>query len=206
MPLERFYRLSEEKKKVIRNAAVKEFARVPIDKVSINKIIKDADISRGSFYTYFEDKWDVLAYIFEDGQKKMRQFCIENLKKQEGDIWKMLTEFLDEIIEEFSSENNTFEFFKNVMMHSSSEEMFGGFHGHMKRCDETDELESWLYKETDKSEFKSMNQEDFHLFLLISMPAMAVAVKDIYQGSSKEDVRADYKRKLEFLRYGVCSK
>ena len=70
MPTERFYRLPEEKKRIIRDAAFKEFARVPIDKVSINQIIKEADISRGSFYTYFEDKWDLLGYIFEESQDR----------------------------------------------------------------------------------------------------------------------------------------
>ena len=49
MPSERFYRLSEEKRKMICEAAIKEFARVTIDKVSINQIIKNANISRGSF-------------------------------------------------------------------------------------------------------------------------------------------------------------
>ena len=66
MPSERFYRLSEEKRKTICEAAIREFARVTMDKVSINQIIKNADISRGSFYTYFEDKWDIVSYIFED--------------------------------------------------------------------------------------------------------------------------------------------
>ena len=44
MPSERFYRLSEEKRKMICEAAIKEFARVTIDKVSINQIIKNANI------------------------------------------------------------------------------------------------------------------------------------------------------------------
>ena len=49
---------------MIREAAIREFSRVPLDKVSINKIVKYADISRGSFYTYFQDKEDVFQYIF----------------------------------------------------------------------------------------------------------------------------------------------
>ena len=51
MPTERFYRLPEAKKQVIRQAAIKEFVRVPFEKASINQIIQNADISRGSFYT-----------------------------------------------------------------------------------------------------------------------------------------------------------
>ena len=70
MPTERFIRLPDEKKKVILEAAVDEFSRVPFDKVSINQIIKNAEISRGSFYTYFEDKMDVLRYIFQDTKRQ----------------------------------------------------------------------------------------------------------------------------------------
>lgn len=56
MPTERFNRLPDKKKEAIRIAAAKEFARVLPEEVSINRIIRDAEISRGSFYTYFEDK------------------------------------------------------------------------------------------------------------------------------------------------------
>ena len=49
MPSARFYRLPEEKRKTISEAAIREFARVTMDKVSIHQIIKNADISRGSF-------------------------------------------------------------------------------------------------------------------------------------------------------------
>lgn len=53
MPTERFYRLPEAKKQVIRQAAIKEFARVPFEKVSINQIIQNADISRGMLLHLF---------------------------------------------------------------------------------------------------------------------------------------------------------
>ena len=56
MPTERFLRLPKEKIEAIRIAAAKEFMRVPLEEASINRIVHDADISRGSFYTYFEDK------------------------------------------------------------------------------------------------------------------------------------------------------
>ena len=66
MPTERFHRLPEAKRQAIREAALKEFARVPFDKASINQIIRNADISRGSFYTYFEDKQDVVEFLLRD--------------------------------------------------------------------------------------------------------------------------------------------
>ena len=63
MPTERFYRLPKEKIEIIRNAAIHEFKRVPPVEASINRIVQEAEISRGSFYTYFEDKYDAKVNI-----------------------------------------------------------------------------------------------------------------------------------------------
>lgn len=205
MPLERFYRLSEEKKQVIRQAAINEFTRVPIDKVSINRIIKEADISRGSFYTYFEDKWDLLRCIFEEWQRQMRQFCMDSIKKYNGNIWMLLEGFLDRALI-FCGQNGSFEFIKNVMAHSNSEDMFSGFSAHMDVCnEEQDRLELWMYEQVDKSGFISQEYEDFHRFLMLAMSSMAMAMRDFYQGQSKEQVRTEFVKKLELLRHGVCS-
>ena len=48
MPTERFLRLPKEKIEAIRIAAAKEFIRVPLEEASINRIVHDANISRGS--------------------------------------------------------------------------------------------------------------------------------------------------------------
>ena len=60
MATARFLKLSEEKKQRILKAGFEEFARYPFRDASINRIIKNAEISRGSFYTYFEDKMALL--------------------------------------------------------------------------------------------------------------------------------------------------
>ena len=59
MPKQTFFNLPEGKRKTLMNAAEKEFARVPLAKASISNIIKDANIPRGSFYQYFENKEDL---------------------------------------------------------------------------------------------------------------------------------------------------
>lgn len=63
MPTPRFYRLNENKRMQIITAAAAEFAGKPMEKVSINRVIFGAGISRGSFYTYFYDKKDLLRGI-----------------------------------------------------------------------------------------------------------------------------------------------
>ena len=54
-----FYNLSDAKRERVIRAIMQEFAGNESEKVSINRIIKNADISRGSFYQYFDDKSDL---------------------------------------------------------------------------------------------------------------------------------------------------
>ena len=70
---EKILKLKEEKKRRILEAAFREFSRVPFREASINRIIKDAEISRGSFYTYFEDKTDLLQILLRDGSKSLTE-------------------------------------------------------------------------------------------------------------------------------------
>ena len=53
MPSQTFQNLSEEKKQRIFGAIYSELLRVPFPEMSINQIIKNAGIPRGSFYQYF---------------------------------------------------------------------------------------------------------------------------------------------------------
>lgn len=63
MPKDLFFEINEEKKNRILEAAIKEFSNKKYAEASINQIIKESDISRGSFYQYFEDKDDLYFYI-----------------------------------------------------------------------------------------------------------------------------------------------
>lgn len=116
MPSSRFMRLSEEKRAVIWAAAVQEFVDQPYEKVSINKIIKQAGISRGSFYTYFEDKRDLLAFILWGTAQQWHQFCEKSIEESQGDFFEIVALFLDKAIE-FCRNNDMFSLHKNLIMY-----------------------------------------------------------------------------------------
>ena len=87
MPTERFLRLPKEKIEAIRIAAAKEFIRVPLEESSINRIVHDANISRGSFYTYFKSKNLVIDYILEEIiAKRKNEFKLDKRKSLENTI------------------------------------------------------------------------------------------------------------------------
>lgn len=93
MPSERFKRLPEENRRKIRDACMAEYTRTTIEKASLNRMI-DARISRGSFYTYFDSKWDVLGHLCESFTNNFMSAACAALKSA-GDIWEMLGQFLN---------------------------------------------------------------------------------------------------------------
>lgn len=63
MPKDTFFNLAEEKRNLILEAAFSEFENNNYEQASINQIVKNTGISKGSFYQYFEDKKDLYKYI-----------------------------------------------------------------------------------------------------------------------------------------------
>lgn len=66
MPKETFYHLNVEKREKIEKAIQNELGRTSFEKASVSRIIKEANIPRGSFYQYFEDKEDAIQYIIKN--------------------------------------------------------------------------------------------------------------------------------------------
>ena len=123
MPTERFYKLPEEKKKAIRDAAMEECIRVPFEKVSINKIIQNAGISRGSFYTYFEDKRDLVRYIFSDTADKLKFFWTKSVVTHGGDLWIASEELLDQAII-FAQKGKMFQMMQSIVLYQDFDKLF----------------------------------------------------------------------------------
>lgn len=71
---------------------------MPFDEVSINRIIRSAGISRGSFYTYFEDKEDLLGYICEEQDISMERSLREKLLAEDGNLWTALMLWTREVL------------------------------------------------------------------------------------------------------------
>ena len=86
MPSVTFEKLSVEKKKQIEEAAIKEFSNYTYHDISINRIIHDIDMPRGSFYLYFENKEDLYLYIMDKYISEYIESFIKFLSINNGDI------------------------------------------------------------------------------------------------------------------------
>lgn len=65
MPLDRFYRLPEDRRRKLLTVAGAEFADKGFDAASLNVILSAAGLSKGSYYYYFLDKEDLYEETIE---------------------------------------------------------------------------------------------------------------------------------------------
>lgn len=209
MPTERFYRLPETKKQMIRNAATMEFARVPYEKASINQIIQKADISRGSFYTYFEDKQDVVRWLFEDSCEQMKQICEDELARSHGDYFAMLDKLFEFFIQALHSTADMLKVAKNVFSYQENAKilgMAGGFPS-PEHIRQEDGPVLWVYRQMDHDRLRKDELEAFAPLLTMGMAALMYAVKQYYEYPDQlEQIREMFHRSLDLLRYGAYRK
>ena len=118
MPKTTFLNLSLQKQSVLLNAAKKEFSRVPLHEASISNIVKEADIPRGSFYQYFEDKEDVFFYLLEEESKRVTEHFYSLLQINSGDLFESFKDWFKSILLELEEPANH-QFFRHAIMNVS---------------------------------------------------------------------------------------
>ncbi len=208
MPTERFFRLPEEKKMAIREAALKEFARVPFDKASINQIIRNADISRGSFYTYFVDKQDVVEFLLKDKYEEMQRVCKNELDMNGGDYFAMVELMFDFFVKEMHDTKDMLKIAKNIFSNQENARLLG-----MNGWPEPDygmkegSPARWTYENIDRSRFRFTTLEEFTALMTLAMSALAFAIRQYYEYPDRlEVIRQRFFKSLEVLKYGSYRK
>ena len=95
MPSSTFLNLPAEKQEKLLEAATREFSHRPFNEASINQIIKEAGIPRGSFYMYFQDKEDLFRYLLKGYVDQLFMLLEEFLLRAQGDIFQALLDLYD---------------------------------------------------------------------------------------------------------------
>lgn len=205
MPTERFYKLPEEKKKAIRDAAMEECIRVPFEKVSINKIIQNAGISRGSFYTYFEDKRDLVRYIFSDTADKLKFFWTKSVVTHGGDLWIASEELLDQAII-FAQKGKMFQMMQSIVLYQDFDKLFAEIHGSNGVGEKKgNEILEALYEVTDKEKFRNIDMDSFGILVSMIMGCVMESIGWYNRHmESEENIKKIFREKLEILQHGIC--
>ena len=206
MPTERFKRLPEEKIEAIRRAGIQEFTRTSPESASINRIIQEADISRGSFYTYFESKYDLLRWLISDRVREHNDFYVQDMEENGRDIWLALSRSLEHTI----THANDGGFMGMITKLIESKTFFDLFKESVKGEKGEDHMEckrSYLdriYGLLDQGRFP-MDFITFTDLMDLHAITMMMALKKKLNGECGAEEAMDfYNRRINLLRYGVC--
>lgn len=204
MPTKTFLRLPLEKQKVLIEAAEREFSRVDYATASINQIIQDANIPRGSFYMYFQDKEDLYFYLVKGYVQKMFQRISLLLDSHHGDFIASFEELREEIID-FCFDPQKGQFLRRIFLnlrHTTERKVFAPPQEPFFKKD----LDQILAK-TEKNLYHYSSQE-----MLLDSLAMVMLITTnsivctMMNPEMREEEKNNYKRRIEIIRYGILRK
>lgn len=192
MPTKTFLNLPQEKQNLLLKIAKEEFSSNLFNDVSINKIIKKANIARGSFYAYFKDKEDLYHYLLLTIKETVVTMIEEKIKTSTD-----LNEAFLNILENFLNncgENNLF--MQKVFLNSNfNNQMFPKETHHNKG----QFLEN-MVQYVDITKFKNKDAKSIlNLYFIVMTNNMIMFIKE---KKSKEEIIKDFKEQLNIIAYG----
>lgn len=196
-----FYNLPYEKRKRITDAVIKEFMERPNEKVSINRIIKTAEISRGSFYQYFDDKVDLIEIItktmFEESSNKAKEI----LKLSCGDLFVMYIKMFD-YFGDYSSQKQTMKIMRNIVdSFKANDDLVIEY---LKNRFNMALTNNEIYTMVDRQNLKFQDNESVKCLIEILTQVLKNAIFDVFvAGSDREEVRERLIKKIDIIKQGA---
>ena len=196
-----FYNLPYEKRKRITDAVIKEFMERPNEKVSINRIIKTAEISRGSFYQYFDDKVDLIEIItktmFEESSNKAKEI----LKLSCGDHFVMYIKMFD-YFGDYSSQKQTMKIMRNIVdSFKANDDLVSEY---LKNRFNIALSNNEIYLMVDRQNLKFQDNESVKCLIEILTQVLKNAIFDVFvAGSNREEVRERLIKKIDIIKQGA---
>ena len=166
---------------------------------------EDAGISRGSFYTYFDSKWDVLGYLCESFINEFYECGVRCLEEAQGDIWEMLGQFLNGSLALCRDERRA-DFIRNIMDCSSREALtFDIFSSDpdSPRAVRGRKLERAAYESCVGKSLRKLGWEEYMSFFRMAMMAIAMEIKSFHDGVPENRIRERFALTLGILKRGA---
>lgn len=198
MPKQTFFNLKEEKKEKIEKALIKEFSNNTFEKASISNIIAEANIPRGSFYQYFEDKEDAIYYIINKYLEKEKNRIYQYLLKNKGDIFETAINIYEDTAK-ITEKNENEELFKNILQELKKNNI-NVFDEHKKILKSQKTIEKMI----NKTELNIENEEDLKDFLrILNVIIRAISMEVVLKKLTVEEGKQRLIREIEILKKGM---
>lgn len=200
LPSTTFFNLPTEKRDKFLRAARGEFSRVPYSEVSINRIIREAGIPRGSFYMYFKDKRELLQFLLGEYSCRLAELMEAALLTHGGDLFSAFLAFYDTVRREYSDPRPGDAFLPLI----SILRLNAGLHSHVfEAAAKSGILLEHLKAHIDTSRLSLRTETDLKDIFTILAQVTGSALFKAIQSPDSEKARAHYINCLNILKRGM---
>jgi len=203
MPKKMFFNISEEKRQMFLDAAMSEFTSKSFEQVSVNTIIKKAGISRGSFYTYFDDLENLFNYLFKTIKEERFIYGRKVLLEVNGDYFEFMRRLFTYDYDKFQTEKK-YSLFRNYIHYVQTVK-----HGSIKDYILNEVFQELESHNIDVDKYIKLNlyglskNELLDVFEIVVMIMINTLIKAENEGLSREEVVSLFHRRLDYIEHGV---
>lgn len=196
-----FYNLPAEKREKIIDVTRREFSKGNRKKITINSVIKNAGISRGSFYQYFDDKLDLVELITEDLFSRIVDFIRDELILNGGDIFEIPLRIFDLMINDSRQYSDVLALTDETNQNNALVADYMRYRAH--KPDFYGEFRDYI----DMDSLALKDDEDIQCIIFMMFDAIKVAIQNVrLSPKSVEKERAVLYRKMQILKSGATVK
>ncbi len=198
MPYERFTTLKPKKKQLVFDSIETIVKGKELDSISISDITSEAEISRGTFYTYFKDKNDAIFTLFNNYYEKINKSFIQILDEENGDFFKSVRKGKDELIS-FIKKKDMLLFLQNVssnynLIYSYRNVLYNDFKN----------FYDYIYQKVDIKKY--VDKEKFFIIVDMVITTIALTVFRIVLDINKNVLNKEFEYKLSIIEKSIKSK
>lgn len=195
MPTKAFFNLDLKKQEDLLKAARKEFSTNSFENASINQIIKEINMPRGSFYLYFENKEDLYIYILKNYFKSFKKILFQILSDNNNDLFDSMIALFDYTLK---SVPNKQQLISNIFIDMNSKRLNFILPTILK-----EEVDGCIIDKIDFSNYL-VSLEEREVVLSIVFPLFFMNISKIwFEKSDRSDIRKFYVKQINLIRKGL---
>lgn len=201
MPTETFLRLPEEKRSRFLNAAWEEFTRTSFADVSINQIVRQAGIPRGSFYQYFVDKRDLFVYLMDSVHSRFLEGYVQLIREYRGDLFRSQLAAYDSFLAHWPDADPALNRCFHLLRLNPGMDLQKMMDGHPGRL-----LLEQVYDDLDLTSLSCRDRSFVRQVFSLTAMALGSAIMDsLMDPSHAPDYRQDLVQRLEIIQHGCLA-
>ncbi len=201
---EAFFKLEAEKQRRIMDAVLREFAEHGYANASTNRMVQEAQISKGMLFYYFKNKEELFRYAFEYSLEYIDKAYVERLDFTEPDFLLRYTKSVNAKMQAYLKKPLAFTFVAEIYLKKDGVAVVPDLYGRLEEM--TGSGHEQLFANVDTSRFRTDISPDYVFnFVRWSVEGYQKEIISALEGkpflnANWESYSADFHKFLDVLR------